>query len=84
MSEKVKYRNVSHLDHWLKDVKIQKYTDEEYHADLTKWAQDTKYSKRQTKCIEEFQKCNKFYADLIKWVQDNEHSTEQTKCTEEL
>ena len=54
--EKV-YGKTSHFSNWLeytKDIEPQKYTEEQFNADLQKWVEDEKYTKGQMNSIEKY------------------------------
>ncbi len=51
------YDKTSHFSDWLKntkDIDPQKYTNEQFNADLTKWGQNEKYSEGQMNSIEKY------------------------------
>ena len=51
------YDKTSHFSDWLentKDIEPQKYTDEQFNADLKKWVEDEKYSKGQMNSTEKY------------------------------
>ena len=61
--EKV-YQKTNHFSNWLentKGIEPQKYTNEQFSADLKKWVQDEKYSKGQINSTEIY--------FLQKWIQ---------------
>ena len=46
MLKEIKYTKISHFKTWVentKNMEIQKYTEEEYNADLKKWFKDEKF-----------------------------------------
>ena len=51
------YDKTSHFSDWLentKDIEPQKYTEEQFNADLKKWVQNEKYSQGQMNSIEKY------------------------------
>ena len=53
----LKYKKINHFKSWLEnttDIKIQKYTEEQYKADLKKWFEYEKKSEKQINSIQKY------------------------------